>query len=114
AQTTRAAVGALRDAPPPTVVLRRAIQTADATDVVAFSAADSTALIDDPPVLAQLFPWDFRLPTLPIAVSPARAGTALGEHVLEAEPVGYWPGMRCQLPYRLPRGGTRFGQAFPA
>ena len=72
----------------------------------------ATALVDAPCALVQLFPWDHRLPTLAGALDTDRVGAVLGVAVRAAAPVGYWPGMRCQLRYET-ENGLLFGKVFP-
>lgn len=59
-----------------------------------------------PGVLTQLFPVDYRLPTLPVCLDSERVTRALPSEwrVRRAEPVGYRPGMRCQIRYETDRG----------
>lgn len=64
---------------------------------------DSSA-VAEPGLLLQLFPHDYRLPTLASCLDPTRINEAVGGRLpdVEIEPVGYWPGMRCQLRYSTP------------
>jgi len=57
----------------------------------------------EPGLLFQLFPVDYRLPTLPDCLDPGRAGKAIdnGTPVGACEIAGYRPGMRCQVRYRM-------------
>src|SRR5262249_20962035 len=73
------------------------------------------AVVESPPLLLQLFPWDLRLPTLPIALDPRRVGEALDpERLRSCTVVGYWPGIRCQLRYeRADEPGVLYGKVFP-
>lgn len=75
----------------------------------------STVVVESPPLLLQLFPWDLRLPTLPIALDPRRVGEALApERLRSCTVVGYWPGIRCQLRYeRADEPGVLYGKVFP-
>jgi len=75
----------------------------------------STALVEWPPVLVQLFPWDYRLPTLPLAFDLGRLETELAPLRLRScDVAGYWPGVRCQIRYRLGGpGGTLYGKVVP-
>ena len=75
----------------------------------------STALVESPPVLVQLFPWDYRLPTLPLAFDLGRLEAELAPLALRScEVAGYWPGMRCQVRYHLDDpGGTLYGKVVP-
>ena len=77
-----------------------------------WTAGDASVLVDSPCALVQLFPWDHRLPTLARAVDPTDVGGALGIPVRTAAPVGYWPGVRCQIRYET-NEGTLFGKVFP-
>jgi len=54
-----------------------------------------------PGLLLQLFPFDYRLPTLPACFAVERVARALGSDVSisGAVPAGYRPGMRCQIRY---------------
>lgn len=74
----------------------------------------ATARLEHPPALLQLFPWDYRLPTLPHALTARAVNDELkGTGVHEARVVGYWPGIRCQIRYecagRLP---ALYGKVF--
>ncbi len=75
----------------------------------------STALVESPPALVQLFPWDYRLPTLPLAFDLGRLEAELAPLTLRScEVAGYWPGMRCQVRYHLgDPGGTLYGKVVP-
>ncbi len=75
----------------------------------------STALVESPPALVQLFPWDYRLPTLPLAFDLGLLEAELAPLTLRrCEVVGYWPGMRCQIRYHLGEpGGTLYGKVVP-
>ncbi len=75
----------------------------------------STALVESPPALVQLFPWDYRLPTLPLAFDLGRLEAELAPLTLRrCEVAGYWPGMRCQIRYHLgDPGGTLYGKVVP-
>src|SRR5207249_9372549 len=68
-----------------------------------------------PPLQLALFPWDARLPTLPLALDPARVEATLGSVRLRSCSVaGYWPGVRCQLRYeRRDAPGAVYGKVFP-
>ena len=77
-----------------------------------WSAGAASAFVESPCALVQLFPWDHRLPTLAQALDAPGVGSALGIAVRAAAPVGYWPGIRCQL--RLETAdGPLFGKVFP-
>jgi len=81
-----------------------------------WSARLSTAVLDAPRILVQLFPWDYRLPTLALALDPAsvesRAGLA---SIRSCALAGYWPGMRCNVRYELGREPrVLYGKVFPA
>jgi hypothetical protein len=54
-----------------------------------------------PGVLLQLFPFDYRLPTLAACMDARRVSTAadIAVQVSGSEPSGYRPGMRCQIHY---------------
>src|SRR5262249_19252185 len=75
----------------------------------------STAFLDSPPLRLALFPWDRRLPTLPLALDPGRVGTALGSVRLRGCTVAsYWPGTRCQLRYeRADAPSVLYGKVLP-
>ncbi|TMB13003.1 MAG: hypothetical protein E6J71_23405 [Deltaproteobacteria bacterium] len=75
----------------------------------------ATARVDSPPLQLALFPWDARLPTLPLALDPARVEATLGSVRLRSCSVaGYWPGVRCQLRYeRRDAPGAVYGKVFP-
>jgi hypothetical protein len=72
----------------------------------------AAALVESPRALLQLFPWDARLPTLARALDPDHVAAALGTEVHAGVPVGYWPGMRCQVRYETAEGPL-FGKVFP-
>lgn len=65
-----------------------------------------------PGLVLQLFPFDYRLPTLPDCLCAERVRRALGAsaEVLECQPSGYRPGMRCQIRYRLANGTVAYGK----
>lgn len=65
-----------------------------------------------PTLVLQLFPFDYRLPTLPACLRPARVRAALGgdAEIVTCEPIGYRPGMRCQIRYGRSDGSVRFGK----
>ncbi len=65
-----------------------------------------------PGVLVQLFPLDYRLPTLPACLDARRVGHSLarGLDLTASEPAGYRPGMRCQIRYWNARGTTCYGK----
>ena len=80
----------------------------------------ATVHVESPPVRLALFPWDARLPTLPLALDPERVAAALGGARLRSCTVaGYWPGIRCQLRYEQGEtaggetAGTIYGKVFP-
>ncbi len=52
-----------------------------------------------PGLLLQLFPVDYRLPMLAVCLDAAHVGAALGLTLTGCVPVGYRPGMRCQIRY---------------
>lgn len=73
----------------------------------------STVLLDEPSALLQLFPWDYRLPTLPMALDQAYVGRELGSYGLtRADVAGYWPGVRCQIHYPSREGDDLYGKVF--
>ncbi|MFQ5667446.1 MAG: phosphotransferase family protein [Candidatus Binatia bacterium] len=63
-------------------------------------------------LLLQLFPWDYRLPTLRACLDTSRVAEALdlAAGFSGCEPAGYRPGMRCQLRYQTIEGGVVFGK----
>ena len=75
----------------------------------------ATVRVKSPPLTLALFPWDARLPTLPLALDPERVAAALGGVRLGGCAVaGYWPGIRCQLRYDLEDAtGIVYGKVFP-
>src|SRR5262249_31605316 len=75
----------------------------------------ATVRMKSPPLTLALFPWDARLPTLPLALDPQRVAAALGGVRLGGCAVaGYWPGIRCQLRYDLEDApGIVYGKVFP-
>lgn len=95
---------------------RRAVATAAEPPPIPlmWDARRSTVRCDAPPMLLQLFPWDYRLPTLPLALASETVGRAVESRGLgEARVVGYWPGMRCQLRYADGEGSPAlFGKVF--
>jgi len=71
--------------------------------------------VESPPLSLALFPWDARLPTLPLALDPERVAAALGGvRLRRCSVAGYWPGIRCQLRYEgAETPGTIYGKVFP-
>lgn len=66
---------------------------------------------DEAGLLWQLFPFDYRLPVLRDCLDAARVGAQLGEAVVtRCDPVGYRPGMRCQIRYQLGDKRVAFGK----
>ncbi len=80
-----------------------------------WDAGLSTAFVESPPALVQLFPWDYRLPALPLALDIGRLEAELAPLTFRScEVAGYWPGMRCQIRYHLgDPGGTLYGKVVP-
>ena len=76
----------------------------------------STAALATPPILVQLFPWDYRLPTLALALDPASLESAGGlPWIGGCRLTGYWPGMRCSVRYECDgRGDVLYGKVFPS
>src|SRR5262249_5446836 len=76
---------------------------------------ESTGVLVAPRAIMQLFPWDYRLPTLALALDPHKVAEELGNVDLKGRKVaGYWPGKRCQIKY-YGRGETEalYGKVFP-
>ncbi len=68
-----------------------------------------------PGVLVQLFPFDYRLPTLVACADPSRVTAALHqEHpaaaISHGVPISYRPGMRCVIRYRTTAGAVLYGK----
>lgn len=61
-------------------------------------------------ILLQLFPCDYRLPTLAQCLDTSRVSSAVGMALAAAAPSGYRPGMRCQIRYEEAGGGAVFGK----
>jgi len=81
-----------------------------------WSAGQSSAVLDAPRALVQLFPWDLRLPTLAFALDPVsiEAGAGLPP-TRGCTLAGYWPGMRCNVRYESGREpSVLYGKVFPA
>jgi len=111
-QATASLLRSIREAASPMRLAPRGSRVPAATR---WDVERSTALVESPPLLLQLFPWDLRLPTLPIALDPRRVGEALDpERLRSCTVVGYWPGIRCQLRYeRADEPGVLYGKVFP-
>jgi hypothetical protein len=62
----------------------------------------------DANILLQLFPSDYRLPTLPACLDAAPVEDA--STVVSCEPLGYRPGMRCQIRYQAADGTSTYGK----
>src|SRR5262249_58795006 len=81
----------------------------------AWNALLSTAMLEDPPALVQLFPWDRRLPTLALALDPASLESEADlPSICSCTLAGYWPGIRCNLRYEC--GAERrllYGKVLP-
>ena len=81
-----------------------------------WSASLSTAVIETPPALVQLFPWDRRLPTLALAFDPSSLESEASLPSIHACTLaGYWPGIRCNVRYEC--GAERrvlYGKVLPA
>src|SRR5262249_37591702 len=116
---TRAAACVLRDARTASAAYRAALEapapSGTASNIATWEAGLSATLLSAPPMLLQLFPWDYRLPTLALALDARRVGRELNPTVLSScEIVGYWPGMRCHLRYGVDAGdGLPYGKVFP-
>ena len=108
-QATASLLRSIREAASPMRLAPRGSRVPAATR---WDVERSTALVESPPLLLQLFPWDLRLPTLPIALDPRRVGEALDpERLRSCTVVGYWPGIRCQLRYeRADEPGVLYGK----
>jgi hypothetical protein len=66
---------------------------------------------DEAGLLWQLFPFDYRLPALRDCLDATRVGRHLnGGGVARCIPVGYRPGMRCQIRYELADRSVAFGK----
>lgn len=66
----------------------------------------------DSEIVLQLFPLDYRLPTLPECLCSESVQRALGANaeIVESKLSGYRPGMRCQIRYRFADGAVGFGK----
>jgi hypothetical protein len=116
---TRAAAGLVRPDESAPEVERRALGVPGTAPPPGWPASwdvrRSTARVETPPMLVQLFPWDYRLPTLSLALDPARVERELGQVGLGRRRVaGYWPGTRCQIRYECAdeHGGALYGKVF--
>lgn len=71
-----------------------------------------TTCLVQPGLVLQLFPFDYRLPTLPACFDPGRVGRSLGPGLdfVGCQPAGYRPGMRCQIRYWTAHGTTVYGK----
>jgi hypothetical protein len=65
-----------------------------------------------PDLLLQLFPHDYRLPTLALCLDAGRVSRAVGAGIefIGCEPCGYRPGMRCQIRYWTADGRAVYGK----
>jgi len=61
-------------------------------------------------VLVQLFPFDYRLPTLAHCQEPTAVAREIGAAVERIHPTTYRAGMRCQIAYGLADGSEVFGK----
>ncbi len=63
-------------------------------------------------VLLQLFPFDYRLPTLRACLDAEQVSVALGQPQAfsTCEPKGYRPGMRCQIHFQGADGRSAYGK----
>ena len=66
------------------------------------ACAHCSTLLAEPGLLLQLFPFDYRLPTLAACLDTPRISRDLDRTppLTDCEPMGYRPGMRCQIRYR--------------
>jgi hypothetical protein len=106
---TRAWAALLRADQPASQVYRKAMRVpqrdAPPWCQPSWSLERSTGVHDSPPLLLQLFPWDYRLPTLPLALDPERVRASLDHTRLQScATAGYWPGVRCQICYQQQDG----------
>ncbi|MFQ5478153.1 MAG: phosphotransferase family protein [Candidatus Binatia bacterium] len=71
-----------------------------------------TSFVDPPGVLLQVFPVDYRLPTLPACLDLGRVNALLGGRLefTDFELVAYRPGMRAQILYRGSDGRDVYGK----
>lgn len=76
------------------------------------TCAHCSTLRVQPDLLLQLFPLDYRLPTLPTCLDARRIGETLDDALpfTGCEPIGYRPGMRCQIRYRTAAGTNVYGK----
>lgn len=76
------------------------------------TCAHCCTVLVQPDLLLQLFPFDYRLPMLPACLDADGIARALdsGLRFTGCEPIGYRPGMRCQIRYRTAAGTSVFGK----
>lgn len=76
------------------------------------ACAHCSALLTEPGLLLQLFPFDYRLPTLSACLDAPRISRTLDSvpPLIDCEPAGYRPGMRCQIRYRTAAGTSVYGK----
>lgn len=75
------------------------------------SDAGAPLAMPAPDVLAQVFPFDYRLPRLVPCVEPSAAAPVLGDGVIDScAVVAYRPGMRCQLRYSAGGVAVAYGK----
>ncbi len=69
-------------------------------------------LVVQPDLLLQLFPFDYRLPTLAACVDADAISSVFdtAPRLTDCEPIGYRPGMRCQIRYRTAAGTSIYGK----
>ncbi len=74
--------------------------------------AHCKTLLVRPDLLLQVFPFDYRLPTLVACMDPHRMGGTGGCALpfTGCEPIGYRPGIRCQIRYRSVEGTHVYGK----
>ncbi len=74
------------------------------------SCARCASVVASEGLLIQLFPFDYRLPTLARCHDPSAVSAVFGSPVREVLPTTYRAGMRCQIEYQLEDGQRVFGK----
>jgi hypothetical protein len=91
------------------VLAKSCEHTCDGGDRLDCRACGTRLAADD--LLLQVFPWDYRLPTLPQCLDTTRVRRAVPALEVTASTVkAYRPGMRCQIAYDTQSGGKVFGK----